>query len=63
MKKINIAESDIAVLANRLAQTDIPATVTEGPEWSNPLAVKVIDCVFSLRTNYYNEEAVNEALR
>lgn len=49
MKKINIAESDIAVLANRLAQTDIPATVTG----SNPLAVKVIDCVFSLRTNYY----------
>ena len=52
MKKINIAESDIAALANRLAQTDIPATVTEGPEWSNPPAVKVIDCVLSLNRKY-----------
>ena len=52
MKKINIAESDIAALANRLAQTDIPATVTEGPEWSNPPAVKVIDCVLSLMRKY-----------
>ena len=52
MKKINITESDIAALANRLAQTDIPVTVTEGPEWSNPPAVKVIDCVLSLNRKY-----------
>ncbi len=52
MKKINIAESDIVALANRLAQTDIPATVTEGPEWSNPPAVKIIDCVLSLNRKY-----------
>ena len=56
MKKINITESDIAILATRLDQIapDIPATVTEGPEWSNPPAVKVIDCVLSLNRNYDN---------
>lgn len=54
MKAINIAESDIAAVAARLEQIapDIPATVTEGPEWSNPPAVKVIDCVLSLNRNY-----------
>ncbi len=54
MKKINITESDIAIVATRLKQiaSDIPATVTEGPEWSNPPAVKVIDCVLSLNRKY-----------
>ena len=54
MKKINITESDIETVATRLAQIapDIPSTVTEGPEWSNPPAVKVIDCVLSLNRNY-----------
>ena len=54
MKKINITESDIAIVVTRLEQIapDIPATVTEGPEWSNPPAVKVIDCVLSLNRNY-----------
>ena len=56
MKKINITESDIAAVATRLAEIapDIPATVTEGPEWSNPPAVKIIDCVLSLNRNYDN---------
>ena len=51
MKKINITESDIAAVAARLGQLapDIP---TESD--SRPNAVKVIDCVFSVRTNYYN---------
>ena len=54
MKKINITESDIEAVATILAQIapDIPSTVTEGPEWSNPPAVKVIDCVLSLNRNY-----------
>ena len=54
MKKINITESDIEAVATRLAQIapDIPSTVTEGPEWSNPPAVKVIDCVLSLNRKY-----------
>ena len=54
MRKIKITESDIAAVAARLEQIapDIPATVTEGPEWSNPPAVKVIDCVLSLNRNY-----------
>ena len=54
MKKINITESDIAAVATRLEQIvpDIPATVTEGPEWSHPPAVKIIDCVLSLNRNY-----------
>ena len=54
MKKINITESDIAAVAARLEQIapDIPATVTAGPEWSHPPAVKIIDCVLSLNRNY-----------
>ena len=38
MRKTSITESDIAAVAARLEQIarDIPATVTEGPEWSNP---------------------------
>ena len=54
MRKTSITESDIAAVAARLEQIarDIPATVTEGPEWSNPPAVKVIDCVLSLNRNY-----------
>ena len=56
MKKINITESDVAIVATRLKQiaSDIPATVTEGPGWSNPPAVKIIDCVLSLNRNYDN---------
>ena len=54
MRKTSITESDIAAVAARLEQIarDISATVTEGPEWSNPPAVKVIDCVLSLNRNY-----------
>ncbi len=54
MRKTSITESDIAAVATRLAQIapDIPTSVTEGPEWSNPPAVKVIDCVLSLNRNY-----------
>lgn len=54
MRKTSITEADIAAVAVRLEQIarDIPATVTEGPEWSNPPAVKVIDCVLSLNRNY-----------
>ena len=54
MRKTSITESDIAAVAARLEQIarDIPATVTEGPEWSNPPAVKVIDCVLSLNRKY-----------
>lgn len=54
MKKISIPESDVAAVAARLEQiaSDIPSTVTEGPGWSNPPAVKVIDCVLSLNRKY-----------
>lgn len=56
MKEASIAEVDIAAVATRLDQIalDIPSTVTEGPEWSNPPSVKVIDCVLSLNRNYDN---------
>ena len=54
MKKISITESDIAAVAARLKQIapDIPATVTEGPGWSHPPAVKIIDCILSLNRKY-----------
>lgn len=54
MRKTGITESDIAAVAAKLEQIapDIYATVTEGPEWSNPPAVKIIDCVLSLKRNY-----------
>ena len=55
MKKIRITESEIAAVAAQLKEIApyITARVTAGSEWSNPLAVKIIDCVFSIRTNYY----------
>lgn len=53
MKKINIAETDISAIAIKLKQcsSKIPEK-PPGPEWSNPPAVKVIDCVLSLNRRY-----------
>ena len=50
MREISIAEVDIAAVATRLEQI-APDITTESD--SRPNAVKVIDCVFSPRTNYY----------
>ena len=54
MNETRIAESDVAAIATILEQIapDTSTTVTVGPEWSNPPAVKVIDCVLSLNRKY-----------
>ena len=45
-------ESDIAALTAKLEQIAPHVSRSKDPEWSRPPAVKVIDCVLSLRTNY-----------
>ena len=45
-------ESDIAALTAKLEQIAPHVSRSNDPEWSHPPAVKVINCVLSLRTSY-----------
>ena len=54
MKRNDISESDVIIIANRLEQLSphIPGFGSVDPAWSRPPAVLVIDCVLSLNRNY-----------
>ena len=54
MKKINIAEADVAAVATRLKQLspNIPGFGSVDPAWTRSPAVLVIDCVLSLNRPY-----------
>ena len=52
MRNINITEADVAAVATEIAKfaSDLPSS--EGLVNSQPTAIKVIDCVLSLRRSY-----------
>lgn len=54
MKKNNISEDDIAIVASRLEELSphIPGFGFADPAWSRPPAVLIIDCVLSLNRRY-----------
>ena len=54
MKKINITEADIDAVATRIKDFSSQIPSTGISEDTRPPAIKVIDCVLSLRTSYDN---------
>ena len=47
-----ISQSDIAIVATKLAQISPYACSSTEPEWSRPPAIRIIDCVIALNRRY-----------